>query len=471
MTDTWTGDAKALSLDDLLAREASQQTVAGMSACWISNGSIQKASFGTRNIGTGAPATSATLYSIGSLAKVFTAFMICQLVAEGLLHLDDPLVFYVPDFRLAGSDDACAPITIRQLLCHTAAVPDLFQPFQNGQALLNTLAALRPLAAPGEIFSYSNSGYALLGLVLSERTGLPWEANFIARLLDPLRLVNTFAAPPHELPTEVAIDCVVDPDTGVLVTGEMWPRVGQGMAAAGSTLHSTAEDAAWLIAACSTGRNPFDPGAPALLPRELVAEMTRTQVELPGTPLMATGWGLGWTVMNERSHDGSTPRTVGHIGGTSALAQTDPANADVVVLLTNFPTGSELGRRIGAATLGLPCAAEPSKRRGPIGVDLGIYAGRYRSETIDITVRVDDDGGLWMLNPLSGRDVPIYHLDGESFRTDLGAIVTEVTFIRNDAGGVIGMHTALRLLARIIEQGPSSIRSESFGADAHAERQ
>jgi CubicO group peptidase (beta-lactamase class C family) len=400
------------------------------------------------------------LYPIGSLTKVFTAFMVCQLVAEGRLDLDDPLCLYVPGFQLAGSDHS-SRVTIRQLLCHTAGVPDLFQSFDDDQALLTTLAELRPLAAPGEVFSYANTGYALLGLVISERTGLSWEANLTARLLKPLGLVNTVAAPPHEVPTEVATDCVVDPDTGMLAAGEMWPRVGRGMAAAGSTLYSTAEDTAWLIAACSTGRNPFDPRAPELLPAELVREMIRTQVELPSAPLMATGWSLGWAVLNEPSPDGAMPRTIGHIGGTSALAQVNPVNASVMVLLTNFPNGSELGRAIGRKIFGLPSVSEPPVRHRPTGPDLGAYVGRYRSETLDITVDLAEDG-LWLLNPLTGRDVLIHHLDGDSFRADLGAIVTEVTFMRDNAGRISGMHTALRLVPRVVEEtAPAPQRRES----------
>ncbi len=115
------------------------------------------------------------IYPIGSLSKTFTAALIISLSKKGLLHLDTPIVNYLPEFSMA--DERDKDITLRMLLNHTAGLfgstlknSMLYKEKStwNHDNILNLLKDQRLKSAPGEIESYSNDGYTLLEIV-SER--------------------------------------------------------------------------------------------------------------------------------------------------------------------------------------------------------------------------------------------------------------------------------------------------------------
>src|SRR6056297_66176 len=76
--------------------------------------------FGARNLAAGAPATSETLYTLGSCSKTVTALAIMQLVERGRIELDDAISDYLPVL----DDVPGEPVTVEQLLSHTSGLPD-----------------------------------------------------------------------------------------------------------------------------------------------------------------------------------------------------------------------------------------------------------------------------------------------------------------------------------------------------------
>ena len=146
------------------------------------DGSGWSGAAGTNSI-SGAPATPNDVYPIASVTKTFTAALIMQLVDEGLVSLNDPVVRYVPDFPSARR------FTIRQLLQHTSGLvsTDGVPPFDALQ-----FAAVKGLQfRPGTAFEYSSPGYFMLGLVIEQVTGMSYTDALHARLLDPLDLRAT----------------------------------------------------------------------------------------------------------------------------------------------------------------------------------------------------------------------------------------------------------------------------------------
>src|SRR4051812_35614992 len=84
------------------------------------------AATGVLNLRTQAPATPESLFQIGSITKVWTAVLALQLVDEGLIELDGPVVKYLPEFRVA-DEEVTRTVTVRQLLTHTSGIDgDLF---------------------------------------------------------------------------------------------------------------------------------------------------------------------------------------------------------------------------------------------------------------------------------------------------------------------------------------------------------
>ena len=138
-------------------------------------------------------------FRAGSITKSLVATVVLQLAGEGRLGLDDPAERWLPGLLPAG--DA---ITLRQLLSHTSGLaeytsdPRVNEPFAQDRAfrwrpraLAEIAATLPPTAAPGAEWSYANTNYLLLGLIVEQVTGQPLRRVLRNRILTPLRLKAT----------------------------------------------------------------------------------------------------------------------------------------------------------------------------------------------------------------------------------------------------------------------------------------
>jgi CubicO group peptidase (beta-lactamase class C family) len=146
-------------------------------------GTIWSSGFGIADKATGRKFDSSTISNIGSVSKIFTATAIMRLVQEGKIDLDASVSSYLPDFApKAGGYDPKA-VTVRSLLTHHSGLQsDVFAGFITGSekpegyprpyANNVRLASETTLCAPsGEVFSYSNLGYSLLGLIVEKVSG------------------------------------------------------------------------------------------------------------------------------------------------------------------------------------------------------------------------------------------------------------------------------------------------------------
>jgi CubicO group peptidase (beta-lactamase class C family) len=162
---------------------------------------VHAVGYGLASIQSGRPIAPDTIFHLASCGKQFTALGIVMLVEAGKLHPDDPLGKHIPE--LAGF--GC---TLRQLLHHTAGIRDLYDEAGIDQVLARSARPANadmvrlyaelgcPLAArPGSTFSYSNSGYDLLGTVIERVSGQSYHDFFQARVFDPLGMRDTFSAP------------------------------------------------------------------------------------------------------------------------------------------------------------------------------------------------------------------------------------------------------------------------------------
>jgi len=164
---------------------------------------VHVAALGLADRETGRAVTRATAFRIASMTKSVTALAILTLRDQGRLALDAPLATYIPQFAtVKPATRDSAPVTVRHLLTHTAGfvTDDPWGDRVLGMtpAELDALIATGMLFArpPGLAFEYSNLGYALLGRVLTNVSGEPYQS-FIGRtLLTPLGMTRTtFDAP------------------------------------------------------------------------------------------------------------------------------------------------------------------------------------------------------------------------------------------------------------------------------------
>ena len=138
--------------------------------------------------------TPTTRFNIASAGKMFTAVSIAQLVDSAKIAFDDPIGKYV-----AGLAPETAAITVSQLLTHTSGLGDFFSP-QNIPALhrartasdlLPLIGAQKPEFSPGSQLKYSNSGFALLGVLIERVSGLTYGAYLSRYVFEPAGMTNT----------------------------------------------------------------------------------------------------------------------------------------------------------------------------------------------------------------------------------------------------------------------------------------
>jgi len=242
----------------------------------------------------GRAVTPQTPFQLASLGKPMTGVAIMQLVEAGKLDLDAPVQRYLPDFRVADAA-ASAQITVRQLLYHTSGLPGtvgmeyVLSGDARPDALEARVGALRAVSLNrpvGASYEYSNAGYMILGLIIQQVSGQPYEGYMREHLFTPLQMQQTFtdwtearghgAASGYRywfgapLPGELAID--------------------RAMLPAGAHLAGSAEDVAhFLIAQLNGGRF----GTTSILSPQGIAEMRRPVAQTPaGDEFYAMDWGV-----------------------------------------------------------------------------------------------------------------------------------------------------------------------------------
>jgi D-alanyl-D-alanine carboxypeptidase len=257
--------------------------------------------------------TADAQFRIASITKLFVATVVLQLAQENRLRLDDVLSRYVSSFP--GGDR----ITLRHLLNHTSGVPDfeLADGFGEGlladrqrrwrtDEILALVTGVRPDFPPGTRYSYSNTGYVLLGEVIRAVTGATWAAEVRRRIIDPLHLVHTYVAGAEPVPGGVLpgfYDTDNDGDQENVETGQPWPSLETAEGPA-SAIVSTAADLATFGAALFRGRLL----APASL-RQMLSEGPHHPrnsnyglgVEITRPDYRTTVWGHGGALPGFRS--------------------------------------------------------------------------------------------------------------------------------------------------------------------------
>jgi len=186
-------------IDAAYATFAQQHNIPGIVAGVVQDGRlVHVTALGLADIEAGRRTSPATAFRIASMTKSITALAILSLRDQGRLALDTPLARYVPQFAAVPPPTTDSPpVTVRHLLSHVAGfvTDDPWGDRVLGMtpAALDTLMAEGKLFArtPGLAFEYSNLGYALLGRVLTNVSGEPYQAFVRRTVLQPLGMTRT----------------------------------------------------------------------------------------------------------------------------------------------------------------------------------------------------------------------------------------------------------------------------------------
>ncbi|WP_327334260.1 serine hydrolase domain-containing protein [Streptomyces anulatus] len=302
-------------------------------------------------------------FRIGSMTKTFTATAMLQLVGERRVHLDAPVERYLPGVVRGHGNDG-RRITVRQLLQHTGGLPDFLDHFDPRDIVMDPLAHRDPLDlvnialahppefAPGAGWSYSNTGYLLVGMIIERVTGNTYGEEIERRVIEPLGLSETSV--PGDDPTIPGPHPrgYVRPgdDAPLLDITEVNPSVG---GAAGGMISSGSDVNRFLGALL---------GGELLHPAQL-GEMMRTRptggsdgrrygLGLESKPLPRGGryWGhtgdfLGYETAAGATVDGRQATVMVNLGPGSSDAQSDDIQAAVETALSRGRSAVSAGQR------------------------------------------------------------------------------------------------------------------------------
>jgi CubicO group peptidase (beta-lactamase class C family) len=377
--------------------------------------------YGTANIDTGEPVRPDMLFRLGSTTKMMTAAAVASLVEDGKLKLDAPIGGY--DAQLPPH---LAPLTLRQLLSHTAGLGDLtvMDGLHDESALAVSVRALPPrlvFVEPRRIYSYSNPGYWIAGHIAAQAGGEPYADVVARRVLQPLGMTRSTLRPTVAITWPVAVGH--GPESNAPPIAIRPAADNAGAWPAGQLYSSAPEFARFCIAFMNGGTIE---GKQALSV-SLIQALSTPVADLPGTNRR---YALGLAVAEENgvrwlSHTGS--RT-----GFGSQVRMAPDRRFAVVILCN-KTGQNLPRVAEhAAQLALGIAPPERDRSKPQALDAeqvrrlaGVYSNGVN--TMQLTER---DGELMH------RLGPVKSLGADRLLVDGREADNELTLVKDASGAV-----------------------------------
>ena len=415
-------------LEDNFARLVAEHDVPGATVAVLAEGRVATATGGVTSLRTNVEVDADTVFQVGSITKIWTTTLVMQLVDDGLLDLDQPLLDHLPELVI-GDMDAAKVLTTRHLLTHTAGFEgDIFTDTGRGDDALaryvDSLTELPQLFAPGLTFSYNNTAFVVLGRLVEVLRGKPFDEVLVERIAQPLGLASVSPSPYEAILHRAATGHVAD-DDGAMTAAPIW-ALARSNAPAGSMLAMTASDLLGFVRMhlqAGTGQD-----AASVLSAESVEAMQTRQVDLPVLSGMGDGWGLGWELF-----DTDQGVVVAHDGGTigqAAFLRAVPEQGVAIALLTNggdfFGLFNDVVARLLHELTGVVLPARPTPPAEPQHVDPTDYLGHYADTIYDIRVSEDTDGRLWLdrepkdvLAEIGDKPLrfELVHLAGDSFIT------------------------------------------------------
>lgn len=311
-------------IDSYLSSQVRLPERVGLTVAILKDGElVLSKGYGKSSLATGAVPRGDTRFAIGSVSKQFTCACILLLAEEGRLSVDDVAARYYPDLTRAND------ITLLDLMTHVSGYPDYYpldfvdrrmQQAIEPDELLRRYAGGKLDFEPRSRWSYSNTGYILLGRVVEKVTGESFGQFLRRRILEPTGMTNTYYETPGsgegwaEGYTSFALS---DPES-------VAPEASGWIGAAGG-IYSTVEDLVKWDKAMMDGK---------ILKPESFKIMTSARVLADGR---LTDYGCGLGIRSEAGRKILTHN--GAVSGFNAFNAWVPATRSAVVMLCNMEGG------------------------------------------------------------------------------------------------------------------------------------
>ncbi len=277
---------------------------------------IWSAAYGHSNLWARTPATTNTVYLIGSTFKAMSTVALLKQMEQGKFKLDDRVSDYLKEFKIQ-NEDPKNPVTFRHLFAHTSGMPADFggvpvwsdaAPPTLEEYLRKSLRVAKPTMSS---VVYSNQAFTLIGYLVQKFSGVPYRQYIQEQIFAPLEMTSTAFEPRPDMEERLSIPYTVDEKTGsqigaTRVKAAVWP--------AGIVYGTVLNQANWLIANLNGG---VFKGKRIIGEQTLEQMLTRQYDQFKG-PIEGlwgnenAGFGLTWWVQvrdGDRyfAHSGSVP--------------------------------------------------------------------------------------------------------------------------------------------------------------------
>ena len=418
------------SLVQAIAAAVADAQLVGATFALVRGDTVELGAVGTRDVRTGTALRPTDRVQLGSVAKTFLATSVLRLVTEGPVALDASITRYLPELPLENPYLPGSPVTVRHLLDHTAGLDDarMWQVFTlrgDPDAPLATGVAhpgqrLRVRTQPGARFSYSNTGYLILGMMVEAVTGTRYESFVDSALLAPLGMTQSTAG--FVTQEGAAADTT-------LAMGHFDPQTTSAAIAlpvrpAGQFTTSAADMARFAQFLMSNG---------VVNGRVLVDSALLRAMAVPrGTEAALGGLEMGYALgLARRDRDGAVGNChLGNIGTfRAALCVYRDAQRAYFVAFNSDPEGAPFDRIDALLTRALLL---PPRAPLPItapSVDVASWTGRYLVRPVRFSqfayldeltgvTRVRWDGTTLTLEPMQGTRRALVPVGGARFRAE-----------------------------------------------------
>lgn len=311
--------------DDFITTSMAELAVIpGISVAVIRNGqAVYLRGFGKADLQTSTSVTPETNFYIASSTKSFVALTAVLLAQDGVIDLDAPITQYLPAEKFPGEVEA-SRVKVRDLLTHTSGLENqaiVFRTAYSGQHSRELLLDLLSVTtvnneAPHGAFAYTNLGYVLLGLILEEQTGKPWQDLVKERVLEPGGMTRTtaYASLPEKQEWQQVKPYFAFGANGL--ERIKLEKQDNTMHAAGGMFSTASDLARWLIINLEEGKIE----GRQIFPQQVMQNTHRKHAKADANffQFHRNGYGLGWyqaTYSNEIliHHFGSFPGWRSHV--------------------------------------------------------------------------------------------------------------------------------------------------------------
>lgn len=347
------------SLDTYVERALTDWQIPGVAVCVVKDGKVVvMKGYGVREMGGNDKVDENTLFMIGSNSKAFTATALAMLQADKKLSLDDPVIKWLPDFKLY-DPWVTKEANIRDLLCHRLGFETFQGDFMYFDSDLTTaevrekFGKVKPLYSFRSRWGYTNAAFMTAGEIIPKVTGKSWAEFIKDSLFTPLGMTNTLALSKD-------IKTASNKATAHTEVLRVLKKIPYGnldnLAPAGSISSSVNDMSHWVMAQLNNGRyNDKQVIAPGAIAQTRTPNSILGNGGHPFNKAHFSLYGLGWMLEEYAGR-----KIVSHTGGVNGFVTSVtliPEEKLGIVVLTNTDANSlfdDLKNEILDAYLGLP---------------------------------------------------------------------------------------------------------------------